>query len=274
MLLRKYWIPLLVFIVAIVGVSLYYLQTRPPKEPVKIYKVVEPVEKSTEQSTAEVVEGETDTGGHFHEDGTWHEGPHDPQASVDEGPLSPEDAQTLETIDWENLTPNDIMYLLNKKRWPHLTQAQRETVHREFYAQSVGAEPPPEGYYYRIYDDGTLVLDENGKPRQFKEGEPIITIKKVIGFAPTREQYQRYKELTKSYHRAYNAGTYAEADRIQAEIEQLEAEAQGKVPVAFSSIMSPVSRGEADLAAARSKVDAAIDEAYREMGLGYMVDED
>ena len=41
MFFRKYWIPLSVFIVAIVGVSLYYLQTRPPKEPILIVKPVE-----------------------------------------------------------------------------------------------------------------------------------------------------------------------------------------------------------------------------------------
>lgn len=36
MFIRKYWIPLTVFFLAIVGVSLYYLQTRPPKVPIVI----------------------------------------------------------------------------------------------------------------------------------------------------------------------------------------------------------------------------------------------
>ena len=74
MFLRKYWLPLSVFIVAIVGIGLYYLQTRPPKDPIVIYKPVEPLPKS---EVAEVVEGDTSQGGHFHADGTWHEGPHD-----------------------------------------------------------------------------------------------------------------------------------------------------------------------------------------------------
>ena len=47
MFFRKYWIPLLVFIVAIVGVGLYYLQTRPPKDPIVIITPVEPLEKPT-----------------------------------------------------------------------------------------------------------------------------------------------------------------------------------------------------------------------------------
>lgn len=72
MFLRKYWLPLSVFLVAIVGVSLYYLQTRPPKEPIIIYKPVEPLPKSEVKAPV----GDTSQGGHFHSDGTWHEGSH------------------------------------------------------------------------------------------------------------------------------------------------------------------------------------------------------
>lgn len=75
MFLRKYWLPISVFIVAIVGIGLYLLATQPPPEPVKIYKVVEP-EKPTKQPKAEVPVGDTSQDGHRHADGTWHEGPH------------------------------------------------------------------------------------------------------------------------------------------------------------------------------------------------------
>ena len=77
MFLRKHWIGLTVFLVAIVGVGLYYLQTRPPKDPILVIKPVEPLPKSTEQPKAEVP-SEPSQGGHFHADGTWHEGPHAP----------------------------------------------------------------------------------------------------------------------------------------------------------------------------------------------------
>ena len=273
MFIRKYWIPLSVFILAIAGVGFYLLATRPPKDPIMIYKAVEPLPKSTEteKPTAQAPIEETDTGGHFHTDGTWHDEPH---ASVDEVPLSPEDTQTLATIDWENLTPNEIMYLLNEQRWPHLTQAQRETVHHEFYAQSLGVEPPPEGYYYRVQANGHPVLDENGKPRLFKEGEPIITVKKGIGFAPTREQYKQYKELVAKHDRAYLAGNTAEAARIDAQIEELRAEARGEVPIVTSSLIAPTSQYAAARAAANLKINEISDQAYRDMGLGYMVDED
>lgn len=86
MLLRKYWIPLLVFIVAIAGVGLYYLQTRPPKEPIVIITPVEPLEKPTAKTP--VVE-QPEQVGHFHEDGTFHA---EPPALVAES--SPIEAET------------------------------------------------------------------------------------------------------------------------------------------------------------------------------------
>ncbi|RKU19386.1 hypothetical protein C6503_07970 [Candidatus Poribacteria bacterium] len=73
MFIRKYWLPISVFLLLIVGVGLYYLQTRPPKDPVVIIKPVEPLPKSEVKAPV----GETSQGGHVHADGTWHEGPHD-----------------------------------------------------------------------------------------------------------------------------------------------------------------------------------------------------
>ncbi len=77
MFLRKYWIPLSVFIVAIVGVGLYLLAMQPPKDPIVIYKPVEPLPKSEVKAPV----GDTSEGGHFHADGTWHGEPHDPTAA-------------------------------------------------------------------------------------------------------------------------------------------------------------------------------------------------
>ncbi len=74
MFIRKYWLPLSVFLVTIAGVGLYLLATQPPKEPIKVYKLVEPIEKPTTQAPV----GDTSQGGHVHADGTWHEGPHEP----------------------------------------------------------------------------------------------------------------------------------------------------------------------------------------------------
>ena len=91
MFIRKYWLPLSVFIVAITGVGLYLLAMQPPKEPVEIYKAVEPIEKPPQQPTAKVPVGDTSQGGHFHADGTWHEGSHEVHA-----PAQPVEASEVE----------------------------------------------------------------------------------------------------------------------------------------------------------------------------------
>ena len=71
MFFRKYWVPLTVFFVLIVGVSVYYLQTQTPKDPIVIYKTTE-VEKPTTKAPVK----ETQQGEHVHEDGTFHAEPH------------------------------------------------------------------------------------------------------------------------------------------------------------------------------------------------------
>ena len=68
MLLKKNWLPITVFIVVLAGVGLYFLQTRPPKDPIAIIKPVD-VEKPPPP-------GETAESGHWHGD-EWHAEPHD-----------------------------------------------------------------------------------------------------------------------------------------------------------------------------------------------------
>ncbi len=84
MFIRKYWLPLSVFLVAIVGVGIYYLAIQPPPDPIVIYKAVEPLEKQAEEPTTEtpVVEKppQQQQGGHTHADGTWHAETHEPVA--------------------------------------------------------------------------------------------------------------------------------------------------------------------------------------------------
>ncbi len=100
MFLRKYWLPVSVFLVAICAVGLYLLATQPPKEPIKIYKAVEP-EKPTEQPTAKAPVGDTLQGGQVHADSTWHEGPHEPVAET------PSEPQTAVMPDWTSLTDEE-----------------------------------------------------------------------------------------------------------------------------------------------------------------------
>ncbi len=79
MFLRKNWLPLSVFVVAIAVVCVYMIQTQSPKAPIKIYKPVDPIEQPTAEKPpveTEVPVGDTSQGGHFHADGTWHVEPH------------------------------------------------------------------------------------------------------------------------------------------------------------------------------------------------------
>ena len=103
MFLRKYWLPLSVFLLLIVGIGLYLLATQPPPEPVKIYTAVKPIEKPTQQpTTAQAPVDETSQGGHVHADGTWHEAPHEPVESPVETPVtSPPEPDPLETVSEE-----------------------------------------------------------------------------------------------------------------------------------------------------------------------------
>ena len=105
MFLRKNWLPITVFLVVIAVVCVYMIHTQPPKDPIVIYKAVEPLEKptETEKSTAEVVKSDTSQGGHFHADGTWHGGPHDaPVESPLEAPVTtPPELDPLETFSEE-----------------------------------------------------------------------------------------------------------------------------------------------------------------------------
>ena len=83
MFIRKYWLPISVFIVAIAGIGLYLLAIQTPKEPTVIYKSVEPIEKPAAQVPVAKPPppGETHETGHWHGD-EWHTEPHEADAQV------------------------------------------------------------------------------------------------------------------------------------------------------------------------------------------------
>lgn len=115
---RKYWLPLLVLIVAIAGVGLYLLQTQPPKQPIVVIKPVA-VEKSTAtqppkvqtQTPSTIDVGAPREDEHFHDDDVGHA-----QLSTEPTPLPAENIDNLPTGEtwrdgvWypENYTQADI----------------------------------------------------------------------------------------------------------------------------------------------------------------------
>ena len=129
MFLRKYWIPLAVFIMAIAGVGLCMLATQPPKEPIKIYKEVKPIEKPTTQAPM----GDTSQGGHFRADGNpWHEGPHEPRAETPPAAVPTLSDAELAAIP-EDMPKPDIPLPTDLKNVDYDTWKQwREKHHREW----------------------------------------------------------------------------------------------------------------------------------------------
>ena len=111
-----------------------------------------------------------------------------------------------------------------------LSPEHQQQIFDQFYLQH-GLKPPPKGYKYRWKDMGVVLLDENGDPVLQKEGEPWVEIKYGIGFAPTLEEFERYEKLQDDQGWAESRGDVAEAERLKAEIEALEASVQRMRPL-------------------------------------------
>ena len=176
----------------------------------------------------------------------------------------------IETLDWENLTSHQLLTLLNRKElWGKLTQEIRDTIVKEFYKRSLGTLPPPQGYYYRCNSDGSTVLDENGMPKLFKDGEPVFMVKKTIGYHPTREQHERYKQLSRKYSEATWRKDSAEQNRLSAAMEKLRAEAQGEIPFITASTQHT---GDINQTEWNHKLKQRKREDYRKMDIEYILD--
>ena len=169
---RKYWIGLTVFLVAIVGISLYYLQTRPPKDPIVIYKPVEPLPKST----AEVSEGDTAQGGHRHADGTWHEGPHDAPV-VSEVPAEVETSKATPEVSAPSQPAMQLTYhteLLKSDPVEALRQQGKERGHwsadylPDFPLDDTEAMEIARAEYDYIYYSRTIPLSEQHDSPEFQ----------------------------------------------------------------------------------------------------------
>ena len=257
MFIRKYWIPISVFIVAIAGVGLYLLATQPPKDPIVIYKAVEPIEKPTQQpTTAQVPVGDTSQGGH---DGL-HEAP--PTAGISEPvtPVSPEKPGPIVlpipsgiVPDWTAMSPDELA-------------AAIEAIERRHVAA-------PDGYYYQRNPDGRLLHNENGYPTLHKIGEPDFKVVKEIGFAPTREEYARYQQVQQEFAEAQAIGNTREVERLQRELQHMRDTFVGEIPTISYSLQT--NDRYADIAAlhkdAASRATRLRYEAYRKSGFEYLI---
>ena len=232
------------FILSVVGGTLYisHVEKQGAEELATDEDPVKQVPEKQQQPTAEAPVGDTSQGGHFHADGTWHGTPHPPPP------------------------PGEPLQKATQKqpRQPSITEKQ-------FYA-SLGLEPPPEGFYYRVHVDNTPVLNENGEPRLFSYYEPSYNVYTRIGFAPTREQYERYQQLERDLKFVQDQGDTTEVARLEADIERLKADAQGELPDFTSSVMAPTSlyNTAAYQAEIRRRDKEMRAHLYREWGLGHL----
>ena len=186
-------------------------------------------------TTAEVPEGDTSQGGHFHEDGTFHAEPHEPVAET------------------PSLQENTDKY--SRPGSEPATKAEYEAW-RAQYKADMGVYPPPPGYYHWKDGDGVHLV---------KSGDPYVKIKTYIGFRPSPAQLETYQELLNQKVHAWRKGNRVEYDHIVKKIEDLRFSSPGEIPniggIAFIGIESDV---------ANAKAQEKLKAAFEELGIGYL----
>ena len=147
-----------------------------------------------------------------------------------------------------------------------LSSEVRQKIFDQFYIER-GLPPPPPGYMYRWKARDVPLLDENGNPVLHKKDEPIVEIRMEIGFAPTLEEFKKYNELFDAQGWAEADGDTAEAERLKAEMDALEASVQRMRPVhVMTSWIGAEAKSKASRVA-REKLNAAL----REYGLAHLI---
>ena len=164
LLSNRIFIGILVLLICGV-VSVYFLRTDLPEEPIKIYTPVEP----TPKPKAETPIGETERGGHVHEDGTWHEGSHEAHAPPTVPNATPLGAAT--TPDFPPVDPNEDPVEAAYKRLDYIKNNPYAWggVHSERATQLIAQlMPPPEPVDHNDGDELSALMYEltlQGDPR-------------------------------------------------------------------------------------------------------------
>ena len=243
---NRLFIGALAFFVLCVGGSLLYLRhveregaeyAAETQDRVKQWNA-----KQNEQPTAEtpVVEKPA-TVGHFHADGTWHGEPHETATEKNITSLKIEDYNNFEGKLMHELTPNE-----------------RARIWEQAYKEKVGGDPPP-GYLQAAEQEFQNILKSVHEPRV-----QIVTIR---GFAPNKKQLGRYLKLREQFREAHARGADTEADFFQSEMERLEAEAEGDVPLVRVSWQSEKAKS-----IAKQVLKERTEQAYRDFGLEHLLE--
>ena len=162
-------------------------------------------------------------------------------------------------------TSDDAQETDNTPDFWSLTPEQQKHIFDQFYVQ-FGLKPPPLGYNYKWKDVGVPLLDENGNPLLHKIGEPDVRIQMRVGFAPTREEFEKYNQLSEDWGWAEARGDVAEAERLKAELYALEASVQRMRPFVMS-----ISVGDEAAAKASRAMTEKLNATLREHGLEHLI---
>ncbi len=239
---KLYW-GLAILIILLVGVSVVMLTRTTDNEPRIVYTDVDP---SKPGHSSDKKLSETDKFQKWLEEGKATLVSDDSEQV--EGDM-PDEQESNKFPDWHSLTPE-----------------QKQHIYDQFYVQ-LGLDPPPPGYEYRWKDINVPLLDENGNPVLHKKDEPFIEVHMGIGFAPTLEEFKKYNKLIDDQGWAESRGDVAEVERLQSEIEALEASVQRMRPL---NVTAMVSNAKADSKADRMAKEAR-DAAFREHGLAHLI---
>ena len=139
-----------------------------------------------------------------------------------------------------------------------LTPKERAKIWEQAYRENVGGKPP-RGYL--------KAAEQEFQDRLKSLDEPKVHVSRVRGFAPNREQLDRYLELRERFREAHARGNQTEADFFQAEMGRLEVEAEGDVPSVRVSWQGEKARSKAS-----QVLDEAIKQAYRDFGLEHLLE--
>ena len=98
-------------------------------------------------------------------------------------------------------------------------------------AYRAGRHPAPTGYEYVKNEKGQLIRDDDGNPLFRKIGKPYVSVRMGTGFAPTPEEYERYKQLIENKYQLEKEGDFVKAQQIAEEIAQLKETAKREIPL-------------------------------------------
>lgn len=139
-----------------------------------------------------------------------------------------------------------------------------------------GKRRAPGGYEYVKNEKGELIRDKDDNPLFRKIGRPYVSVLKGTGFAPTPEEFERYKQLMEDKYRLVKEGDFAKAQLIAEEIVLLKETAKREIPVVsigFNHIIYNYGYLE-DTTEAENACDAlreAFRDAYKAHGLEHLL---